>query len=161
MLSSPVISQGRRGFRKKSDTLVAALFTLLGAAVIAIAILASIIQKRNATIDALREKITGMTASHPLSYFADRGGSLPVATTAKKSPLSSGYMLTIANKCSEMLPLVVDLQNTNSGAKKTVTVEIDGLQTAEFGSFDNWHLAEGDVIEISHEGFSPITMRLR
>ncbi len=161
MLSSPVIAQGRRGLRKKSDTFLAALFMLLGAAVITIAVLASIIQKRNETIDALRERITGMNASHPLSYFADRGGSLPVSTAVKKSELTSGYFLAITNKCSETLPLVVDLSNTKSGAKKTVSVEIDGQQTAEFGHFDDWHLADGDVVEISHEGFNSVTMRLR
>ena len=161
MLSSPVISQGRRGLRKKSDTFLAALFTLLGAAVITIGILASIIQKRNETIAGLREKIVGMNASHPLSYFADRGGSLPVSTAVKKSQLTAGYMLAITNKSSETLSLVVGLQNTISGDKKTVSIEIDGQQTAEFGHFDDWHLSAGDVVEISHEGFNSISMRLK
>ena len=147
--------------RKKSDTLVAALFTLLGAAVIAIAILASLVQKRNETIADLREKIVGMNASHPLSYFASHGGNLPVATAVKKSALTSGYFLAITNKSSESLSLVIDLQNTKSGQRKTVTVAIEGMQTAEFGHFDDWHLADGDVVEMSHEGFNSITMRLR
>jgi|HubBroStandDraft_6_1064221.scaffolds.fasta_scaffold1648842_1 hypothetical protein len=159
MLPSPVISRGRRS-QGRPDTLIAVLLTLLGAAVIAVAILASVIQKKNETIDALREKVVGMSASHPLAYFASHGGNLPLATAVRRSPVSSGYILLLTNESTESLPLVVGLRNA-SGAVKTAHVVIDAEQTGEFSHFDDWRLASGDTAEISHEGFNSVTMRLR
>jgi hypothetical protein len=157
MLSSPVISpRGRRG-GGKSDTLVAVLFTLLGAAVIAIAVLASVLQKRNETIEALKEKVAGMGATHRLAYFANHGGNLPLATAVKKSP--SGYVLILTNESSEGFSLGLRLTNA-AGQTKATEITLEGRQTGEFSHFDEWKLTVGDSIEISHEGFNSVVMRV-
>ncbi|HMD61751.1 MAG TPA: hypothetical protein VKG78_09975 [Opitutaceae bacterium] len=141
--------------------LLAVLTTLLGAAVIAIAILASVIQNRDETIRGLREKGEGATATHPLYYFAARGGILPIVASSRKSLMGPGYVLTIRNECTESIPLVLALSNPQGGRHKSVNIVVEAMQTAEFGHFDNWKLSGGDAVEISHEGFSSVTMRFR
>lgn len=159
MLSSPVISQ-RRGSRKKSDTLVAVLFTLLGVAVIVIAMLASAVQKRNDTIVSLKEKIAGMAAGHPLTYYQNRGGNLPLAAAIRRSASGAGFVLVLTNESTEALPLSLDIVNA-AGQKKTAQMSLDPRQTTEFSHFDDWKLAAGDSLELSHEGFNSVMMRVR
>ena len=161
MQTSPVISKGRPRLHKKSDTLLAVLITMLGAAVIVIAILAATIQKQNEAIRGLQEKIAGMSAGHPLLYYADHGGNLPIVAASRKSGMTSGYVLTLGNECTESLPLVIGLANPGSDRKKTLNIVLDPRQTAEFMHFEDWRLSEGDSVEISHEGFNSVTMRFR
>jgi hypothetical protein len=158
MPSSPVISR-RRGSREKSDTLVAALFTLLGVAVITIAVLASTVQKRDDTISSLKEKIAGMAAGHPLSYYQNRGGNLPMSTAVRRSASGTGFVLVLTNESTEELPLNLGLMKS-SGQKKTAQVTLDPRQTTEFSHFNDWKLADGDSLELSHEGFNSVMMRV-
>jgi len=140
--------------------LFAVLLTILGAAVIAIAILAAMVEKRNETIRGLQEKVVRDSASHPLSYYSSRGEILPVIATSRKS-LGSGYILSIRNECSEELHLALAMDNAESRRRKTVDIVLDAQHTAEFGHFDDWKLSAGDTVEISHLGFTPVTMRLK
>jgi hypothetical protein len=140
--------------------LVAVLFTLLGAAVFAIAILAATIQKRNETIKELRDKLQGSTASHSLRYYSSHGGNLPIIATSRKS-MGTGFILTIRNESTESLTLGLSLENPAANRRKAVTITLEAQHTAEFGHFDDWKLSDGDVVEISREGFNSITMRLR
>jgi hypothetical protein len=118
MVTSPVISKGRpRG--KRSDILQAVLLTGLGAAVIAIAVLASSIQKQNETTRGLRQQIDGLTENHPLRYYANHGGNLPIVAASRRSAVATGYVLTIGNECTESLPLVINLENPASGRRKS------------------------------------------
>lgn len=137
------------------------LLTGLGAAVIVIAVLASTIQKRNETILGLRDQIEGMSAVHPLRYYANRGGNLPIIATSRKALMTSSYVLAIGNQCGESLPLVLTLEDVAADRRKTVNIEVDARQTAEFSHFDDWKLSEGDSVEISHEGFNSVRMRFR
>lgn len=159
MHSSPIISQ-RRGPRKASDTLLAVLFSLLGAALIVIWVLASKVQERNATISSLKEKIAGMAAGHPLTYYKNRGGNLPMSTAVRRSSSGTGFVLVLTNESTEALPLTLNLVSA-SGQKKTAQVSLDPRQTTEFGHFDDWKLAEGDNVELSHDGFTSVLMRVR
>jgi hypothetical protein len=142
--------------------LLAVMITALGGGLIAIAILAAMIQKQNETIRGLREQIDGMSASHPLRYYANHGGNLPVVATSRKAQMvAGGYVLSIGNLCTEDLSLVVYLENTESGRHKSVNIEIEARHTAEFSHFEDWRLSAGDIVEISHEGLNSVTMRFR
>jgi len=142
--------------------LFAVLVTALGASVIAIAILAASLQKQGETVKALREQIDGMSASHPLIYYANHGGNLPVVATSRRSQVvAGGFVLSIGNLCTEDLPLVVDLENPDSGHRKSVHIAIDARHTAEFSHFEDWRLSAGDIVELSHDGFNSVTMRFR
>jgi hypothetical protein len=157
----PVISKGRPRVHKRTDLLLAVLLTALGASVIIIAVLAATIQKRNESIAGLREKIEGMSAVHPLRYYASHGGNLPIIATSRKALMTSSYVLAIGNQCGESLPLVLTLEDGADDRHKTVTIDVDPRQTAEFSHFDDWKLSEGDIVEISHDGFNSVRMRFR
>ena len=156
----PIKAKGQPGVHRRTDLLVAVLFTFLGAAVFVIAILIATIQKRNETIRGLREKIEGSTASHSLHYYASHGGNLPIIATSRKS-MGSGYILTIKNESDEDVTLVIGLEHPGATRRKTVDITLSAQHTAEYGHFDDWKLSDGDVVEISREGFNSVTMRLR
>lgn len=141
--------------------LIAVLITAIGAAVIAIALLGATIQKRDETIKGLREQIEGMSATHPLQYYADHGGNLPIVTASRKALSATGYVLSIRNNCTENLSLVLELDNRDANRHKALSIVLDPDQTVEFSHFDEWRLSAGDVIEISHEGFNSVLMRFR
>ncbi len=161
MLTSPVISKGRSRAHKRTDPLIAGLITALGAAVIAIALLAATIQKRDETITGLREKVTGMSGSHPIQFYADHGGNLPIVATSRRALTESGFTLTIRNESTEDLSLILALDNRESNRHKAVSIVLDPEHTAEFNHFEDWRLSAGDAVEISHEGFNSMTMRFR
>ena len=155
----PIKPKGQALRPKRTDLLFAVLLTILGAAVLAIAVLAAMVEKRNATIRGLQEKISSSSASHPLSYYSTHGGNLPVVATSRKS-LGSGYILSLRNESTDNLHLVLTLDNPESSRHRTVNVVLDSQQTAEFGHFEDWKLSAGDTVEISNQGFNPVTMRL-
>jgi hypothetical protein len=141
--------------------LLAVLLTAIGAGVITIAILASIVQKQGETIKGLRAQIDGIIATHPLRYYASHGGNIPIVTSSRRSQMGSGYVLTIGNQCTDSLPLVVALENPEANRRKTVNIALEPGGNSEFSHFDDWKLSKGDIVEISHEGFNSVTMRFR
>ncbi|MGA2016807.1 MAG: hypothetical protein ABSH26_07600 [Opitutaceae bacterium] len=159
MAIPPITPKGQPRAHKRTDLLLAVLLTLLGAAVFAIAILAATIEKRNETIRQLREKTDGSVGAHSLFYFSTHGGNLPIIATSRRSLSGSGFVLTLRNESTEELTLAIALDNPASRRQKLVNVTLGPEQTAEFGHFDEWKLAAGDVVAVSHEGFNPVTMR--
>ena len=161
MAISPIIAKGQPRAHKRTDLLVAVLLTFLGGAVLVIAFLASVIEKRDQTIKALTARTQGEAAAHSLDFYESHGGNLPVVATSRRALSGSGFVLSIRNLCTEELPLVVSLETPGTGRRKTSSVSIEPEHTAEFGHFDEWKLSAGDVVELSHEGFSPVTMRFK
>lgn len=161
MAFSPVIARGQPRGHKRTDLLVAVLVTLLGAAVLAIAMLAATIQKRDETIKELRAKSQGSAGggSRPLIFYASHGGNLPIVTASRRSLSGTGFVLTIRSECTEELPLVLALENQAGNRRKTANIVAEPLQTTEFSHFDDWKLSAGDVVQISHEGFNSVSMR--
>jgi hypothetical protein len=139
--------------------LLAVLLTLLGAAVLVIAILAATIERRNETIRSLTAQAEGRVEAHSLYYYSVHGGNLPIIATSRRSLSGSGFVLTLRNESTEELPLALALENPASKRQKFANVVLAPEQTAEFGHFDDWKLSAGDVVGISHEGFSTVTMR--
>lgn len=148
--------------RKQNNATLVILSVILGVTLIIAVLLFRKTNILRSQVSQLQTQLDDAThRQHPVDWYATHSRPLPIRATYRKALLGPGYVLVLQNTSSESLSLVVKLESPTFQRQKTFDVVVDRMRVAELGHLEGWRLASGDLIEISHEGFEPIHLRLQ
>lgn len=95
-----------------------------------------------------------------LAPDAKRGRTLPLKITTRKALLENGYVLTMKNTASEILPVTVTFKRgTRTKAFDRTLPAAPYGAAVEIGGAEGWDAAPGDVATIEAEGYDPMSQK--
>ena len=85
---------------------------------------------------------------------------MPIEVTYRKALLGEGLVASFHNSSQKHLAVVVILTNPTLNQTKSLRLDLSPDVTREIGHLEGWAFASGDIIEIKHNDYRTLTVKV-
>ena len=85
---------------------------------------------------------------------------VPVQVTFREAAFGKGYVAQFKNETGRHLAVAMVLENATLKQRRESQIQLTPKGTTEYGWLEGWSFVSSEVITLSHEDYSPVSVRV-